>query len=144
MMEPEMRVDPTVHAAAFIADEAEAKRLCQETQNLWDSGHCFRTDAGLYRMFGLDPRETDSQEELDAAIKFLETQLAALAIRNTIAQMSREECAVLVRALDHLDLCARVTVFGQELSAAGIRLQWNNLHQDEQPILPTPGIAPEI
>ena len=47
-------------------------------------------------------------------------------------------------ALDHLDLCARVTVFGQELSAAGIRLQWNNLHQDEQPILPTPGIAPEI
>lgn len=144
-----MQKNIAVHAAAIFADEAETKRLCEETQKLWDAGHSFIVDPGnciatFYRVAGFELRQSDSQEELDAAVDFLETQLAALAIRNTITQMSREECTVLVRALDHLDIVARVQVLGQDLRSCEIRSIWNKQHQEESPILPTAGLAPEI
>lgn len=140
----EMLTSPTIHAAAFAADEIEAKRLCEETQKLWDDGQSFNPEAGAYQWFGLDPRQSDNQEEFDAAVSYLETKLAALAIRKTIGQMDREECTGLVRALDHLDLGARVQVFGEELSSGEIRVSWNEQHSDEAPIPPTPWLAPEI
>lgn len=140
----EMFTSPIIHAAAFAADETEAKRLCEETQKLWDAGQSFNLEAGVYQWFGLDPRQSDSQEELDAAVNQLQTQLAALAIRKTIAQMGREECVGLVQAMDHLDLGARVQVLGQEIRSCEIRHIWNNQHPNEAPILPTAGLAPEI
>lgn len=149
MTELEMLTSPTIHAAAFAADEAEAERLCEETQKLWDAGHSFIVDpanciATFNLMAGFELRQNDSQEELDAAVSQLETQLAMLAIRKTISQMTREECTALVQALDHLDLGARVKVLGQELQSGDIRSIWDKHHPDKSPILPTPGLAPEI
>lgn len=144
-----MQKNIAVHAAAIFADEAETKRLCEETQKLWDAGHSFIVDPDncittFYRMAGFELRQSDSQEELDAAVSQLQTQLAALAIRKTIAQMGREKCVGFVYALDQLDLGARVLVLGQELRSCEIRHTWNEQHPNEAPILPTPGLAPEI
>lgn len=149
MTKLEMLISPTIHAAAFAADEIEAKRLCEETQKLWDTGQSFIVDpnnciATFNRMAGFELRQSDSQEELDAAVSQLQTQLAALAIHKTIERMGREECTGLVRALDHLDLGARVQVFGEELRSGEIRVSWNQQHPNEAPILPTAGLAPEI
>ena len=147
MTKLEMLISPTIHAAAFAADEIEAKRLCDEMQNLWDTGCSFVRDNAaalmLAQLCGEDMM-ADSQEELDAAVSQLQTQLAALAIRKTIAQMGREECVGLVQALDHLDLGGRVQVLGEELRSCEIRHIWNNQHPNEAPILPTAGLAPEI
>lgn len=144
-----MQKNIAVHAAALFADEAEAERLCEETQKLWDAGHSFIVDPDncittFNRMAGFELRQSDSQEELDAAVAHLETKLAALAIHKTISRMDRGECTGIVRALDHLDLGARVQALGQELRAGEIRHIWNEQHPNEVPIPPTPGLAPEI
>ena len=139
----EMIINPVIRAAAFASNEAEASRLCRETQGAWDAGQSF-AHSPIVPLFGATTRESDSDEEIDAAVQQLETQLAVLAIRNTISQMTREECATLVQALDRLDLGARAKVLGQELQSGQIRQIWNNQHPNEASILPTPGLAPEI
>ena len=137
-----MRDNITVHAAALFADEAETKRLCEETQKLWDAGYSFIMT--INRMFGIELRQNDSQEEIDAAVEQLETKLAMVAIRKTISQMSREECTALVQAMDHLDIDARIKALGRELRSSEIRSIWNDQHKDERPVWATPGLAPEI
>lgn len=141
----EMLISPTVHAAAFTADEVEAKRLCKEMWKLWNAGHSFIIDpddsiATFNRMAGLELRQSDSAEEVDAAVNQLQTQLAALAIRKTIARMSREECAALVHALDALDLSAKIQALGQELQACEILSVWNEQHPTDKIIRQNPSL----
>lgn len=133
----ESRVNPIIHAAAFNVDETEAKRLCEETQKLWDSGHSFvRENAAalmLAQLGGLD-RRADSQEELDAAVSQLETKLAWLAIHKTVSQMSREECAAFVHTMGCLDTSAKVNVLGQEFHYSDLCYIWNNTHPHDRPV----------
>lgn len=138
-----MHKNLAAHAAAVFADEAEAKRLCEETQRLWDSGHSFIVNpdnaaSTLNRLFGIETRQSDSQEEIDAAVSQLETQLAWLAIRKTISQMSREECAAFVHTMERLDTYARINVLGQEFHYSEIWHIWNKSHPNELPVYPEP------
>lgn len=139
----DMIINPVIRAAAFAANEAEASRLCLETQGAWDAGQSF-AHSPIVPLFGTTARESDSEEEIDAAVQQLETQLAMLAIRHTVGAMSREECTAAVRFLDRIDLGARITAFGQELQSADLRSIWNHQHPNEQPILPSVDLAPEI
>ncbi len=144
MLMLDSRTNPTIHAAAFAANEAEAKRLCEETQKLWDAGRGFIPSGSLDQLFGFEPRRSDRQEELDAAVGHLETKLAMVAIQKTISQMTREECVTLVRALNCIDMGARVKALGQELQAADISHIWNDQHPSEAQIILNEGIAFEI
>lgn len=139
----DMIISPVIRAAAFAANEAEANRLCLEAQGAWDAGQSF-AHSPLVPLFGTATRESDSEEEIDAAAQQLETQLAMLAIRHAVSAMSREECTAVARFLDSIDLGARIMAFGQELQSADLRLIWNRQHSNEQPILPSADLAPEI
>lgn len=143
MIELGMIISPVIRAAAFTANEAEANQLCLETQGAWDAGQSF-AHSSIVQLFGATTRERDSEEEIDAAVKQLETRLAMVAIKKTISQMTREECTALVRAMDHFDLGTRINALGEELQSVQIRHIWNEQHPNEAPILPTPGLAPEI
>lgn len=122
------KVSPVIENAARRADAEKAQAIIAETQKMWDAGESFVSTGFVLDDFYPRQREDDRDEEVEAAARALETQLAQLAIDGAMKAILKETAAAMCEALENSDPYASVTLFGEKMPVRVFADRWNKIH----------------
>ena len=124
-------IDCVAYCAAKKADPDQTAQEIASAQKIWDAGESFVSDPKeLIISMMPKQRESDSQEEVEAAAESVNSKLADIALRGMMRKMSRDTAKALVGVLDGSTL-ATINLFGVRLTAYDVRLAWDDQHQDD-------------
>lgn len=122
------KVSPVIKNAARRADAEKAQAIIAETQKMWDAGESFvNTGFALDDLYPRQ-REDDRDEEVEAAARALETQLAQLAIDGALKSMPKETASAMCASLENSDPYANITLFGEKMPVRVFADRWNKMH----------------
>lgn len=124
------KIDCTIVSAAMDANKAEADDIITRAHELWDAGESFIVE-DVYSLYPTQ-RESDSDEEIEAAVSHVEEQLRSIAIDGALRKMPREAVKALCEALEAADALASVKLFGREITIRALADEWNKQHAGEE------------
>lgn len=131
-MKIEFSVNPVILQAAKKEDAEKAKKIIDGVQAAWENGQSFLSTGNFINDLFPQPRESDSDEEMSAAAKLMQDQLADLALDGVMRSISKDAVSVMCRALIDADPLASVTIYGIEMPVTEIAQRWNAVHQDDK------------
>lgn len=121
-------VNPIIIEAARRAYSKKAQAIIDSVQSRWDAGESFVSTGFVLDDFYPRQREDDKDEEVEAAARALETQLAQLAIDGSMKAILKETAAAMCEALENSDPYASVTLFGEKMPVRVFADRWNKIH----------------
>lgn len=121
-------VSPVIAEAARRADAKKTQDIINETQKMWDAGESFVSTGFALDDFYPRQREDDSSEEIGAAAKNLEMQLAQLAIDGAMKSIPKETAAAMCEALEAADSFASITLYGEKIPVRDFADRWNKVN----------------
>lgn len=124
------KLDCTIVSAAMDANKTEADGIITRAHELWDVGESFIVE-DVYSLYPTQ-RESDSDEEIEAAVSHVEEQLRSIAIDGALRKMPREAVKALCEALEAADALASVKLFGREITIRALADEWNKRHTKEE------------
>lgn len=131
--ETKKRYGNLIYITAFGINDAETERVVNETQKQWDNGDVF---SGL-AYFGVAKRESDSEDEIAACAKSLQTALEQIVIDGWMSKYTRDDliaaCSALYKSPD--PLYASIHLSGIAMTADDMIRRWNDVHADEESIV---------
>lgn len=125
-------VSPVITGAARRADAKKAQYIINETQKMWDAGESFVSTGFALDDFYPRQREDDSSEEVGAAAKNLEVQLAQLAVEGAMKSIPKETAAAMCETLEAADTFARITLYGINIPVRDFVDRWNKEHPGDE------------
>lgn len=131
-MNIEFSVNPVILQTAKKADAEKAQRIIDGVQTAWENGQSFLSTGIFINDLFPQPRESDSDEEMAAAAKLMQDQLADLALDGAMHSISKDAVSVMCRALIDADPLASVTIYGIEMPVTELVQRWNAVHPDDK------------
>lgn len=134
-MKIELRVNPAILQAALDEDAAKAQAIIDSVQSAWDAGESFVIPSDVISALYPRQRESDSGDEMSAAVKQAEDALRTIAIDGVLRKLPREAVKAMC-ALEDADALAAVKIFGRELPVRYLVGEWNKRHEGEEIWMP--------